>query len=111
MKTRFLTLLAAILTLIATFGSGCATGGGGGALTLKQISYDVETAMQAYRNADVAGSLTLAERQNVNAAYSTYRKAFDEAAAQVRGNLQTTAPANVTQTANNLISIINAIPE
>jgi len=110
MKTKLLQICAVLLTLGILLANGCATSGGG-EYTLKQTSFDVETAMQAYRNASTAGSLTLAEQQNVNAAYSAYKPAFDQAVAQAKGDLTTASPANVKQLANNLLSIINAIPQ
>jgi hypothetical protein len=112
MKTRLLLICSILTTLSVLFLGGCATGAGGsGAYTLKQTSYDVETAMQTYRNANIAGSLTLAEQQNVTSAYNAYKAAFNNAVAEAGSDLTMAAPPNVKQLANNLLSIINAIPE
>jgi hypothetical protein len=112
MKTIFLHFSSILIILGALVCGGCSTmSGDSGAYTLKQTKFDVETAMQRYRNANIAGSVTLAEQQNVTAAHNAYARAFHEAFLQARSNLNATTPPNVRQLADRLIAAIVTIPE
>jgi multidrug resistance efflux pump len=112
MKNLTLPISAMFLILSAvflTFGAGCTTASSGG-YTLKQTRNDVNWAMVRYHNREAAGFITSAERQQVMAAYKAYQAAFDAASQQVQSNLDTPAPANVKQSADQLLSILGAIP-
>lgn len=110
MRTIRLNLFAALLGLVMAIGSGCATPDSG-SYTLKQTNLDVETAMQQYRNANVAGSVTLAEQQNVAAAHKAFQQAFNQAYVQAGSNINAQTPLNVRQLADSLIRAIETIPE
>jgi hypothetical protein len=91
---------------------GCTSAGSGkGAYsTFKHIRMDVDWPMTRYRNAVAAGGVTLAEKQQVDAAYSNFQKAFDAALQAAQSNDEATAPDNVKALADQVIAAIAAIP-
>jgi len=98
--------LLAILLL-----SGCASmQSGSGQPTLKQTQLCVDWPMTRYRNAVAAGAVTLGEQQQVNAAYASYQSAFAAAVQAAHSNYDTTTPDNVQQLADQVVSIVSAIP-
>jgi hypothetical protein len=78
--------------------------------TLKQTRIRVSWSMTGYRNAAIAGRLTLGERERVNAAYVKYQAAFDEAIATAHSNYDAATPDNVKVLAFEVIRVISAIP-
>jgi hypothetical protein len=78
--------------------------------TLKQTRMNVDWPMTRYRNAVAAGAVTLGERQQVDAAYQDFQKAFDAAVQAAHSNYDATTPDNVKALANQVIAAIQAIP-
>ena len=99
-------LLLAMITLL--FSTGCTTTSGG--YQLKQTRDDVDFAMTRFNNRSTFGFITPQEQQQVSAAYKTYQTAFNEAVKQANGNYNTPTPANVKQLADQLMSVLAAIP-
>jgi hypothetical protein len=112
MKNSIIQLSAVLLALsLVLFSFGCATGSGGsGIYQLKQTRNDVETAMRTYRDANVAGDVSLADQKAVTAAYNAYQTAFDKALQDTGNNLNAPAPPNVKQLADQLLGILDALP-
>ncbi|HMP84775.1 MAG TPA: hypothetical protein PKA41_18940 [Verrucomicrobiota bacterium] len=109
MKTQSLAFYAPLVAAFLLF-LGCATPDSG-SYTLKQTRLDVETAMQRYRNANVAGGVTTAEQQQVNAAHVAFQRAFNEAFARAGSNINAPTPLNVRELADKLTAAIDTIPE
>jgi hypothetical protein len=63
-----------------------------------------------YRNMVVAGRVTLGEREQVNAAYATYKGAFDEAFHAAHNYYHAPTPENVKALAHEIIRILSAMP-
>jgi hypothetical protein len=101
------TLVTLFLLLLA---QGCATPGSSGSRTLKEVDMDVSGAMTRFRNGDVAGAVTLAEREQVNSAYASYQAAFHKALQAAGDNHDAPAPDNVKALASQVIAVISAIP-
>jgi hypothetical protein len=109
MKRNLLSAGAILIALAALLcNSGCATTSGG--YQLKQTRDDVDWAMTRFNNRSTFGFITPQEQQQVSAAYKSYQTAFNEAAKQARGNYSTPTPANVKQLADQLLSVLAAIP-
>lgn len=104
--------ISALLLTVALIVTGCAStqSGQGAYPTLKQTQMNVDWPMTRYRNASAAGALTLAERQNIDAAYTRYRTAFDAAVKEAGGNMSVTTPDNVKQLTNELLTALGALP-
>ena len=102
---KFLALMAALITL----GTGCASTSGG-SYTLKQTRNDIDWAMVRFHNREAAGFITAAERQQVMNAYKAYQTTFNAALQQAQSNLDSPVPDNVKQSADQLLSILGAIP-
>jgi hypothetical protein len=112
MKTKmqkFCAILLALATLCLI--SGCtAPMGGGGSLRLKQTRDDMDSAMTRYRNVALpSGNVTLAGQQQVTAAYDAYKAAFDAAVQNANSNYNAPTPNNVTQLADQLLSVLGAV--
>jgi hypothetical protein len=86
---------------------GCASFGS--TYKLKQTNDDVSWAMTRYRNASILGEFTAAQEQAVNQAYRAYQGAFNEALQQAHGNYDAPTPPNVTQLADQLLRILDAL--
>jgi hypothetical protein len=71
---------------------------------------NVDWPMTRYRNAVAAGAVTLGERQQVDAAYQSFQKAFDAAVQDAHSNYDVTTPDNVKALANQVLAAIQAIP-
>jgi hypothetical protein len=112
MKTRiqkFCAILLALATL-CIIGGCTAPIGGGGSLRLKQTRADMDSAMTRYRNIALpSGNVTLAGQQQVTAAYNAYKAAFDEAVQNANSNYNAPTPNNVTQLADQLLSVLGAV--
>jgi hypothetical protein len=108
MKTKVQKLLAVLLSFtILILISGCATSN---FYKLKQTRMDIDSAMNRYRNEVAFGSIAPSFQPQVNAAYDAYRKAFDAALKQANSNDDAPTPKNVSQLANQLLSILGGIP-
>ena len=110
MKTKlqhFCALLLALATVC--FISGCTSTFGGGSLRLKQTRDDMDWAMTRYRNILPSDDITLAQQQQVTAAYNAYKSAFDAAVLGANSNLNAPTPNNVTQLADQLLSVLGAV--
>ncbi len=66
--------------------------------------------MIRYHNRLSFGFITQAEEQQVTAAYKAYQTAFNEAVKQAHSNYSAPTPDNVSQLANQLLSILSSIP-
>jgi hypothetical protein len=100
-----------MLLTMALLASGCAsTQSHGGYPTLKQTQLNVEPLMTRYHNAIAAGSVTLAERKQIDSAYAQYQSAFASALAAAGNNNEAPAPDRVKQLANQLIGELDALP-
>ena len=99
----------ALTALVFTLGTGCTTTSSGG-YTLKQSRDDVNWAMVRFHNREAAGFITSAERQQVMNAYNAYQTAFNAAIQQAQSNLNAPAPDSVKQSADQLLSVLGAIP-
>ena len=99
---------AIVLTLAALCViGGCATTD---YYRLKQTRNDIDYAMTRYRN-EVAFSIIPPELQaQVNAAYQSYKTAFDAAVQQAHSNYDAPTPGNVKQLADRLLLILGSIP-
>lgn len=62
--------------------------------------------MVRYQNAAGFGSLTLAERERMNAAYAAYQAAFDQALQEAGGNYDAPSPDYLKQRANQLLEVL-----
>jgi hypothetical protein len=105
---RFGAVLFALATLCLV--NGCATTGGGGSYQLKQTRNDVDWAMTRYHNRQSFGFITYGEEQQVTAAYKAYQTAFNAAFRQAHSDYTAPTPANVKQLADQLLSLLDAIP-
>jgi hypothetical protein len=109
MKNNLISLGAILIALINLLcNAGCSTTSGG--YQLKQTRDDVDWAMTRFNNRSTYGFITPQEQQQVSAAYKTYQTAFNEAVKQANGNYNTPTPANVKQLADQLMSVLAAIP-
>ena len=97
-----LLVLAAICLL-----NGCATTG---PYRLKQTRNDISFAMNRYQNAVSFGRIAPAFQPSVNSAYQAYKTAFDAAVQAANSNYDAPTPDNVTQLADQLLSLIGTIP-
>jgi hypothetical protein len=66
--------------------------------------------MVRYHNRLSFGFMTTAEQEQVSAAYKAYQTAFNEAVRQAHSNYDAPTPANVRQLADQLLTILDAIP-
>lgn len=100
-----------LVSLAVLFESGCASAGSaGGGLTLDQTHQQVEDAMLTFRNASIAGNITTAEREAVQAAYKQYKQAYDAALSQAGSNDKAPAPDNVKAAAEGVVARVSALP-
>ena len=83
---------------------------GGGYPRLKDSDIHVSWPMTHYRNMLVAGRVSLGEREQVKAAYSKYKAAFDEALQAAHGNYDAPTAENVKALAYEIIRILSAMP-
>jgi len=90
--------------------SGCASTGAGGGYPLKQTRNDIDWAMVRYHNRLSFGFITPAQQDQVTATYKAYQTAFNEAVQQTHSDYTAPTPDNVKQLANQLLSILDAIP-
>jgi len=110
MKPRILSACVLFLTVATLVCSCSSTGGSGGGYPLKRTRNDIDWAMTRYHNRLAFGFLTPQEQQRVSDAYKTYQTAFNAAAKQADGNFNTPTPTNVTQLADQLLSVLDSIP-
>jgi len=82
----------------------------GGSYSLKQTRDDVDWAMVRYHNRLSFGFISTAEQDQVTAAYKAYQTAFNQAVRQAQSDYTAPTPDNVKQLANQLLSILAAIP-
>ncbi|HXI73000.1 MAG TPA: hypothetical protein VNN22_21885 [Verrucomicrobiae bacterium] len=108
MKTK-LQRICIVLLALAALGiiNGCATTD---YYRLKQTRMDVDFAMTRYNNQVTFGNIAPSFQTQVNAAYQAYKTAFDAAVQQAHSNYDAPTPDNVKQLANQLLSILSAIP-
>jgi hypothetical protein len=78
--------------------------------TLKQTDIHVYWPMYNYRNAAGFGRLTLGEKERINAAYSAYETAYNQALQAAHGNGDAPTPENVKALANEVVRVISATP-
>lgn len=102
---RLLLLIMPALLFALVLG-GCASPQFGTNRTLKQTQMDVSWPMVRYQNAAGFGSLTLAERERMNAAYAAYQAAFDQALQEAGGNYDAPSPDYLKQRANQLLEVL-----
>jgi hypothetical protein len=111
MKTKIQKFHAVVLSLITLcLISGCTAPIGSNTYKLKQTRNDIDSAMTRYRNVyQPSGNITLAEEQQVTAAYNAYKAAFDEAVKNANSNYNAPTPSNVVQLADRLLSVLGAV--
>jgi len=80
----------------------------GGVYTLKMSETNISWKMQAYQEGVNHGMVTSAEKQLVETAEQAFEAAFRQALANANGNLDAPAPANVRQSADQLVGLIDA---
>jgi hypothetical protein len=99
----------AILLTLAAFCviSGCATAD---YYRLSQTRNDMDSAMNRYNNEVSFGAITPAFQSQVTPAYKAYKTAFDAAVKQANFNYDAPTPPNVTQLADQLLSVLGSIP-
>jgi hypothetical protein len=108
MKTNIRQIGMTILTLAALcFIAGCATTG---CYRLGQTRDDIDWKMTRYRNEVAFGGIGPSFQPQVDAAYQAYKTAFDAALQQANNNYDAPTPANVTQLADQLLSVLGSIP-
>jgi hypothetical protein len=111
MNAKIRYICSALLAVAALcFINGCASTSGGGSYQLKQTRNDVDWAMTRYHNRLSFGFISSGEQEQVTAAYKAYQTAFNQAVAQAHSNYNTPTPDNVKQLADQLLSILEAIP-
>jgi uncharacterized protein YceK len=110
MKEPTFCLDAILPLLMALLLSGCASIWSQPYPKLRDTDVHVSRMMTDYRNMVVAGRVTLGEREQVTAAYATYKAAFDEAVHAAHNNYHAPTPENVKALANEIIRILSAMP-
>ncbi len=105
-----LSIMPRLLLALALVLAGCTSMQSGTNRTLKQTQLDVSWPTTGYRNAAYFGSLTLGEKQRMNAAYAAYQSAFDQALQEAGGNYDTPAPDYLKARANKLLEVQAGIP-
>ena len=96
-----------LLTLVAGLLAGCATTD---YYRLKQTRDDIDWKMTWYRNEAAFNAIPPSFEPPVNAAYQAYKTAFDAALQQAGNNADAPTPDNVKQLADQLLSLLGAIP-
>ena len=109
MKTQWSILIAGALVFL-TMLAGCASNRSDDHTTLKQTDSHVSWEMSRFRNAEIWGHLTPEEKQRGNAAYKSYKTAFDDAVRAANGNKHAPTPDNVEALANEAIRVISTLP-
>jgi hypothetical protein len=99
------TILLAV-TMLGVF-AGCSTVD---YYRLGQTRNDIDAAMTRYRNQVAFAAVAPYFQTQVNAAYQSYTAALDAAVKQAHGNYDAPTPPNVKQQADQLLSILGAIP-
>ena len=66
--------------------------------------------MAGFRIAVAAGSATAGEKEKVNAAYTKYKVAFDEALQAAQNNDNAPTPKNVKALANEVVRVLSSTP-
>jgi hypothetical protein len=118
-KTQTLAVLMSLILML--FPSGCASNSGGsndsgafgsgGSRTLKQVDLDVSPKVTHFHNAVASGgAVTQGEQDQVNAAYSRYQSAYNQALQAAGNNANTPAPPSVTTAADQLLGALGSIP-
>ena len=111
MTTKIQKFGATLLALaILCFITGCTSTSVNGVYRLKQTRDDVDWAMVRYQNRVSFGFVTLGFQQQVSTAYKAYQTAFNEAAEQAHLDYNAPTPNNVTQLADQLLSVLSSIP-
>ena len=101
---------AILLLILALLLSGCASIWSQPYPKLKDTDVHVSWLMTQYRNAVYSGRVTLGEREQVNAAYTEYKAAFDEAFQAAQNNYDAPTPENVKALANEVIRVLSSLP-
>ena len=96
-----------VLLAVAMFLTGCATTD---YYRLKQTRMDVDFAMTRYQNQVTFGNIAPSFQAQVTSAYQAYKTAFDAAVQQAHSNYDAPTPDNVKQLADQLLSVLSAIP-
>ena len=96
--------------LIALLLTGCASIWSQPSPTLKDTDDEVSSSMAGFRIAVAARSATVGEKEKVNAAYTKYKAAFDEALRDAQNNENAPTPKDVKALANEVIRILSAMP-
>lgn len=66
--------------------------------------------MTRYQNQVSFGGVTTSFQSQVTSAYGAYKTAFDAAVQQAHSNYDAPTPDNVKQLADQLLSVLSAIP-
>jgi len=106
---RLLFLILPALSFALVLG-GCASTQSGSYPTLRQTQMHVSWPMTRYRNAAAFGSLTVSEKERMNAAYAAYQSAFNQALREAGGDYDAPAPDYVKERANQLHEVLAGIP-
>ena len=109
-KKYSLRLLFLPALLLAFVLAGCSSTQSANYPTLKQTDIHVSWPMTHYRNAAAFGHLTLGEKERINAAYSAYETAYNQALQAAGGNRDAPTPENVKVLANEVVRVISATP-
>jgi len=110
LKVQWFLIFGGLLSFLSLL-PACSSNQPGTYPTLKQTQLRISREMTSFRNSAIWGRLTLGEKERGNAAYSTYRTAYDEALRAANGNDKAPAPENVIALANEAIRVISAIPK
>jgi hypothetical protein len=89
---------------------GCSSTQSSNYPTLRQTDIHVSWPMTHYRDAAAFGRLTLGEKERINAAYSAYETAYNQALQAAHGNRDAPTPDNVKALANEVVRVISATP-
>lgn len=109
-KIQWSILIVGALIFLTTL-AGCASHkSGADHTTLKQTDSHVSWEMSRFRNAEIWGHLTADQKQQGNAAYNSYKTAFDEAVRAANGNKHAPTPDNVEAAANEAIRVLSTLP-
>lgn len=79
--------------------------------TLKQVGDLVDTSMQAYADAVVAGQVSQVNQDKVRAAYGKYRSAYIAAVDAAQLDLKQAAPQEVVNVALSFVNLVTTLTQ
>lgn len=102
--------LLATLAILSVLMVGCQSSVGS-FKTLKQVGDLVDTTMQAYADAVVAGKVSEPDQNKVRDAYGKYRVAFHASVDAARLDLSQSPPEQVVATALSFVNLVTTLTQ